>query len=277
MLKFLRRHKRQVALTSLIAGVGVLLLLRYMDHRIPGTGKASRGVLALFVPAETGAQTILHLPEKWIHDFSEYRRIHQENERLRKELSDLQLQVSKMRMLESDNLRMKEILKIKPPVQRSVRLVEVVAQDASTWNSTFIIGAGRKDGMAPDSPVVTPQGVVGKVVDVFPTRSRVLLAESPTSNVAVVDTRSQVRGVAVGTGGTRLKMEFIASGADVQSGDVFVSSGMGGVFPRGYPVGTVVKKGTTNNGLLLDIELAPAVDFGSVDFVYVLEPVEDLP
>jgi rod shape-determining protein MreC len=277
MLNFLRRHKKQVALTTLVVCVMFLLLFRYLDHHIPGSGKASRGAMALFVPAETGIQTILHLPEKWIHDFSEFRRVHQENERLRKEMADLQLQVSKMQMIESDNLRMKEILKIKPPSQRSVRLVQVVAQDASTWNSTFLIGAGRQDGMAPDSPVVTPQGVVGRVVDVFPTRSRVLLAESPSSNVAVMDVRSQVRGVAVGTRGPRLKMDFVASAADVQSGDLIVSSGMGGVFPRGYPVGTVVKKSIANNGLLLDLELAPAVDFGSVDFVYVLEPAEDLP
>jgi len=277
MLNFILRHKRHIALTLLVLFAGFILLFRYLDHRIPGTGLASRGAQSIFVPAENGIQGILHLPEQWIRDFTELRRVRQENERLRKEMVDLQLQVSKMKMVESDNARMKEILKIKPPTQRSVRLVRVVAQDASTWNSTFLIGAGREDGMAPDSPVVTPQGVVGRVVDVFPTRSRVLLAESPSSSVAVLDVRSQVRGVAVGTGGPRLKMDFVAAGADVQAGDLVVSSGMGGVFPRGYPVGTVVKKSLNSNGLTLDLEMAPSVDFGSVDFVFVLEPVEDLP
>lgn len=277
MLKFLIRHRRRIALTALLVLVAVFLTVRYLGHRVPGATRASRGALSIFVPLEDGFQSITHLPEKWIRDLTELRRLRQENERLRKELVDLQLQVSKSLMTESDNARMREVLKLKPPEQRSVRLVRVVGQDASTWNSTLLIGAGRQDGMAADSPLVTPQGVVGRVVDVYPTRSRVLLLEAPTSNVAVVDVRSQVRGIAVGIGGPRLKMSFVAATADVQPGDKIVSSGMGGVFPRGYPVGTVVRKSLTPNGLNLDLELVPAVDFGSVDYAYVLQPVEDLP
>jgi rod shape-determining protein MreC len=277
MLNFILRHKRHVALTVLCIVVGIFFMFRFLQYHFPGSGKASRGAIAIFVPLENGTQYLLHLPEEWIREFSEMRRVRQENERLRKEVLDLQLQLSKTQLVESDNKRMQEILKIKPPAQRATRLAQVVAQDASTWNSTILIGSGRADGMAPDSPVVTPQGVVGRVVDVFQNRSRVLLVESPSSSVAVVDERSQVRGVAVGTRGPRLKMDFVAATSDVQPGDAIISSGMGGVFPRGYPVGTIVKKDLANNGLILDLEIAPAVDFGSVDYVYVLEPTEDLP
>ncbi len=276
MLSPIFRHKRYVALALLILGVGLIATVRSLGHRVPGSGKASRGAMALFVPVEAGIQGVLRLPEKWIRDFSEMRRLRQENERLRKEILEMQLQASKTQLIESDNARMREVLKIKPPEQRAVRMVRVVAQDASTWNSTLLVGAGREDGLAPDSPLVTPQGVVGRVVDVFPTRSRVMLLQSPSSHVAAVDVRSQVRGVVVGTGGPRLRMEFVAAGADVEAGDKIVSSGMGGVFPRGYPVGTVVKKGVSTNGLMLELELVPAVDFGSVEYLYVLAPVEDM-
>jgi rod shape-determining protein MreC len=277
MLTFLLRYKRPIALGLLLFVVGVLYIFRSQERRIPGSGKASRGALAIFVPLGTGIQTILHLPEKWVRDFAELRRLRQENDRIHKEMVELQLQVSKMQMTESDNARMREVLKLKPPEQRMTRMARVVAQDASTWNATFLIGLGREDGLSPDSPLVTPQGVVGRVMDVFPTRARVLLLVAPSSHVAVVDVRSQVRGVVVGTGGPRLKMEFVSAAADVEVGDKIVSSGMGGVFPRGYPVGTVVKKGLANNGLNLELELVPAVDFGSVDYVFVLQPAEDLP
>ena len=276
MLTFLWRERRRLLLVLLLLLVGSALMLRLSRRGVPGTTTAERGAQALWIPAGNLIHTLLGLPEDLIRNLNEISRARQENERLLAEVSDLQREISAQRLVEADNQRLRELLKLKMPHQTSAQLGEVVSHDPSTWYATFLVNLGKDDGIETGSPVVTPQGVVGRVIEVFPGRSRVLLEEEPSSSVAVVDVRSRVRGIAVGTGKHRLKLRYVAAGSDVESGDLLVTSGMGGVFPRGLPVGTVVKKGLSENGLNLDVDVAPAVDSGSADYVYIIRPQEGL-
>jgi len=97
------------------------------------------------------------------------------------------------------------------------------------------------------------------------------------SSVAGIDVRSRVTGVVRGTGRNLLEYHFVSPGEDILPGDTLVSSGLGGIFPKGYALGTIVKKGLSENGLDMDIEAAPAVDFGVLDYVFVLPPVNLYP
>ncbi|HJT23145.1 MAG TPA: rod shape-determining protein MreC, partial [bacterium] len=149
----------------------------------------------------------------------------------------------------------------------------IIAHDPSTWDSSFIVDLGSEDGIQEDSPVISEQGMVGRVLEVTPKNCRVLLLTDSGSSVAGIDERSRVTGIIQGTGRNQLRYAYVGSGEDIQKNDVLVSSGMGGVFPKGYPLGTVVKKTESENGLNVEIEVAPAVDFAALDYVFILPPV----
>jgi rod shape-determining protein MreC len=277
MLTFLGRHWRRLLLALLLSLVTGAALIRMGRHQVPLSRFSSATFQSVFIPISRIVQDVLGLPEKLFRNWNELTRARVENERLRNEVDDLRLQLSRMASVEADNARLQTILKLKMPVGRQSRLARVVSHDPSTWHATFLIDAGREDGVVTGSPVLTSQGVVGRVTEVTATRSRVLLASAPSSSVAAVDVRSQVRGIVCGSGYQGLKLQYVTALSDIQSGDQVVSSGLGGVFPRGVPLGTVVRKALSPNGLTMDIELVPAVDFGSVDYVYILEPLDELP
>ncbi len=274
MLTFIGRHWRRILMALLLALLAFLLALRAYRRNIPARVRAERAVQSMVVPLGQLSQKLWDFPENALRSLGEMNRARAENERLRTERADLQRQLSRLASVEVDNARLRDLLKLKPTSMKSSRLAQVVSHDPSTWHATFLINLGAEDALTVGSPVVTSQGVVGRVTQVFPKRSRVLLALAPSSSVAVVDLRSNVRGVAAGTGHHKLKFQFVAAGSDVEPGDLVVSSGMGGVFPRGIPVGTVIRKSLAANGLMLDIDVSPAVDFGSVEYVYVLPPEE---
>ena len=277
MLTFLARHWRRLVLALLLSAVAGASLLRITRHSVPLSRSASAAARSVFVPLSQGIREALGLPERLFRSWNELTRARVENDRLRNEVDDLRMQLSRLSTVESDNLRLQALLKLKPPAGRQSRLARVVSHDPSTWHASFLVDAGREDGVVPGSPVLTSQGVVGRVIEAFATRSRVLLLTAPSSSVAALDVRSQVRGILGGTGYERLKLMYVTALSDVQVGDAVVSSGLGGVFPRGIPLGTVVRKSPNPNGLTLDIELAPSVDAGSVDYVYILEPQDEVP
>jgi rod shape-determining protein MreC len=274
MLSFLGRHWRRILMALLLALLAFLLALRAYRRNIPARAKAEQAIQALIVPAGHLSQTIWNLPEKTLRSLRELKRARAENERLRSERDEMRRQLSRLSSVEADNAQLRDLLKLKPVVGKSARLAHIALRDPSTWHSSFLIDLGSEDACAPGSPVVTSQGIVGRVTQVFPKRSRALLVLAPSSSVAVADLRSNVHGVVTGTGHQSLKFQFVAAGSDVETGDMLVSSGTGGVFPRGIPVGTVIRKSLATNGLMMDIDVTPVVDFGSVEYVYVLPPEE---
>ncbi len=202
----------------------------------------------------------------------ELRHLREETNRLQLENQSLRLELSNHKSVEAELERLKSVLQIKPRFPQKAKIARIVAHDPSTWNKSFIVDAGSQDGVSADSPVVSEQGIVGRVLEATRGNSRVLMVTDLDSSVAGIDMRSRVTGIIQGTGRNQLKFAFVAPGEDVQPGDSIVSSGMGGVFPKGYALGTVLKKRPLENGLAMDIEVAPAVDFGVLDYVFILPP-----
>src|SRR5574337_611278 len=119
--------------------------------------------------------------------------------------------------------------------------------------------------------VVTPEGLVGRVVDVTPLASRVQLITDPESAVGVLVQRSRAIGVAAGSQGGAIQIKYLPLTADVADGDRIITSGMGGVFPKGLPVGRVARSSRPANGALFQlIEAQPYADFSRLEEVMVL-------
>ena len=273
MLKFLRRNLSLLIL--LLLAFTCLWVLAYR-HNHPNSNHwgIKNTTLNLWIPVQNAVGALLALPENILTALQELGHLRQEVSRLQQENQALRLELSNHKSLQDELARLKEVLQIKSRLPHQAKIARIIAHDPSTWSKSFIIDLGKEDGMEPDSPVIAEQGIVGRVLECTAKYSRVLMISDSDSSVSGVDMRSRVNGVVQGTGLGPLRLSFVSPLEDIQVGDRIVSSGLGGVFPKGYALGTVVKKEISDNRLSMDIELAPAVDLGVLDYVFILPPVE---
>ena len=169
--------------------------------------------------------------------------------------------------LENDRLRL--LLDFKEEQEIATLPARVIAEDASSWFRTVMIDKGSEQGVTEGMPVVVAEGVVGRVVRSSPRFSRVLLITDASSAVASLLQDNRARGVCRGQG-EQLVFDFVLRQEEVTVGDRVVTSGMGGVFPKGLVIGLVRSVDRQEFGLFQTIEVAPTVDFSHLEEVLVL-------
>jgi rod shape-determining protein MreC len=119
-------------------------------------------------------------------------------------------------------------------------------------------------------PVVSDLGVVGRVVDLSPHFSRVLLVIDYHSAVDAMVRRSRVRGTVAGRSEEKCELKYVLKNDDLKEGDVLITSGLAGAFPRGLPLGTVTRVNKTKKGIFMDVEVLPSIDFNQLEEILVL-------
>jgi rod shape-determining protein MreC len=273
MLKFFLKHRSKFFLALILLACLGLLVARNGRKAGPAGGLKDFS-LSLWVPIQNAITWVLTFPENTLNAVRELRTLHQEVERLQLDNQSLRLELANHKSVETELSRLQEVLQLKARLPHVAKIARIIAHDPSTWNSSFVVDLGSDDGVQEDSPVISEQGLVGRVLEVTPKNSKILLATDSGSSVAALDQRSQVTGIVEGTGRNQLRYVYVSAGEDVQKNDVLVSSGLGGIFPKGYPLGSVVRKTESENGLTLEIEVAPAVDFAALDYVFILPPVD---
>jgi rod shape-determining protein MreC len=229
--------------------------------------------LDAWLPIQKSVDWLISFPENTFNAIRELRILQQENSRLQIENQSLHIELSNQKSLESELAHLKEMLQIKAKLPHQAKIAHIIAHDPSTWNKSFVIDLGSEDGVQIDSPVISEQGIVGRVLDVTPNHSRVLLLSDKESSISGIDQRSRVTGIVLGTSRNELRYGYVSSNEDIQNDDLIVSSGLGGIYPKGYLIGTVVSKTQSENGLNADIRLIPSVDFAALDYVFVLPPI----
>jgi rod shape-determining protein MreC len=203
--------------------------------------------------------------------------LEQENEALKRELQEVKLQLNKYREAYLANQRLRALLNFKTSIPTPLLPAEVVAFDPSGWFQTILIDKGRNDGLVRNMAVVSGDGLVGRVIGVSNRHAKVLLILDGNSAVDALIQRSRTRGVLVGLGSDRCVLKYVQRNEDVQVGDKVITSGMGGVFPKGILLGEVQQVVRGNSGLFQTVEVEPAVDFSQLEeiMVVVQPPPED--
>lgn len=213
-------------------------------------------------------------------------RAYEENEALKVELDKLRQEVLQRSEMEAENIRLRSMLDYKRTAsQFDMVVAAVVARDPGTWTHTIIINKGSADGIAKDMPVVTAQGLVGSIVAVHNGSARVQLMLDPRSAVGAIVQRpeSRVAAIVEGNGNDPFqpKMVNIPRDADIIKGDRIITSGYGGIYPKGLLVGEVVDVVNNGGGLLKLATIHPAVDFNRLEEVSVIiksrEPLPIMP
>ena len=164
-----------------------------------------------------------------------------ENVGLKAERLLLQSQLQRLVALERENAYLKSLLQSSRQVKGKTLIAEILAVDSEPFVNQVTINKGSGAGVYAGQPVLDANGVMGQIIQVGPLTARVLLVNDPRSGIAVQNTRSGLRAVAVGDSYTgKLNLNFVSKTADVKKGDLFITSGLGGRFPEGYPVGKVL-------------------------------------
>lgn len=165
-----------------------------------------------------------------------------ENRRLRSESLVLKAKVQKMAALAAENTRLRELLNSSALLNDTVLVAELINVSPDPLRHQVVINKGRADGVFVGQPAIDAHGLVGQVSEVSHAFSRVLLIADTTQAVPVQVNRNGVRAIAEGTGRLdELRLLHVAATTDIRPGDLLVSSGLGGRYPSGYPVATVVR------------------------------------
>jgi rod shape-determining protein MreC len=184
------------------------------------------------------------------------------NRQFRRDRLETESRMQRLAALEAENARLRELLDSTARIGSRALVAEILAVDLDPYRQRFDLNRGLVDGVYVGQALIDAQGVVGQVVRVGPLTSEAVLITDADHAVPVSVNRNGVRTIAVGTGdSSRLRLPYLTNNADVMVGDLLISSGLGGVFPAGYPVGRV-----------LDIERRPDQAFAEI----LAEPVSSL-
>lgn len=217
-------------------------LLIIFDHHI-GSFETARGYLQSFVsPLQYLATAPKRMMNWTAENVTSRKNLIEQNQRYKVEQLLQQEQLMQLSLLEKENTRLRALLA--SPVRKETKkmVAEVIAVDSDPYTHQVVINRGANDGAYEGQPVLDDQGIVGQIQHVGTISSRVILITDVTHAVPVRISRNGIRMIATGMGQIdTLIHNFVPHSTDVRTGDVLVTSGLGGKYPEGYPVSTVIK------------------------------------
>ena len=175
-------------------------------------------------------------------------------------------------LLEKERLR--KLLEFRDQAALPVTGARIIGFDFSIWFKCAFLDKGTNDGIKLGMPVINAAGIVGRLVECYPNYSKVLLLIDRSSAVDAIDQRNRLRGVLEGIGSNRCFLRFVHKNQDVQVGDIILASGLGGVYPQGMILGSVVAVDKKVPGIFQEIEVEPAVDFTRLEEVLIVKTVQ---
>jgi len=196
--------------------------------------------------------------------------VSRENERLRKEVTELRERLHETRDAVLENRRLKELLRYSETVDRRTLGARVVGHDVSPWFRAIFIGTGSEAGVETGMSVVTPHGAVGRIHKAHPGLAEVLLVTDGRFAADVMVERSRVRAIAEGVGGNFCRLKYVSPTHDVAVGDRIVFTGFDGSMPKGVLLGTIVSVDRPKESLFQKVKVQCAVNFQDVEDVMVI-------
>ncbi|HVP64099.1 MAG TPA: rod shape-determining protein MreC, partial [candidate division Zixibacteria bacterium] len=274
MEPFFHRYKNVLALGAVLFAQFLVLAAQIKKPAETGTPLLRIWALEIVLPVERG---IVHTQE-WVHDsWNNYfylRNVRRENESLRQQLEQTRLQQVRLQEDANQARRIQILLGFKEQFIHKTIAAQVIGTSGSERSQIIYIDKGSNDGIKPDMAVITPEGVVGKVLSVYPSSAQVLEITDPTSGVGAVLTSSRLHGILKGTvGGTESTLNNVMMDEKVNVGDELITSGGDRIFPKGLPIGKVSRV-APGKDLFLDIRVRPSAPLDQVEEVLVITDTE---
>ena len=200
--------------------------------------------------------------------------IAKENRTLRTQLNRASEKSNLWRETDMANARLRNLLDFQKNIAELVVAAEVIGKDPSAWFKTVIIDKGKADGLIKGLPVVMPQGIAGQVIEVANHYSKVMLIIDRNSAVDALVQRTRARGVLKGKSTDQCQLDYVLRKKDVRVGDIVVSSGLDGIYPKGLRIGLVSEVVDHDADIFHDVILTPFVDFEKLEEVLVVLDIQ---
>ncbi len=257
---------------SFVIAVITCLVVLFFDWRMPYVVKPARDVLyAAYNPIYALASYPV-LSREWLNQQTKSEaQLRRENTAMQAELLQAQVRLQKLSELSAENNRLRGLLDTPLIIDGRMQIAEVIGTDADPLRHIIIINRGAVDHLKVGQTVLDDKGIMGQLVDVYPHSSRVMLLSDKEHSLSVRLERTGMRAIVSGTGDLgQLKMDYVATSANVKVGDKVYSSGLGEHFPAGYLVGAVSKVSRHTSGEFAEIDVKPAAQLASGHHVVVL-------
>lgn len=253
--------------------LGHLILISAQVQSKTGVPVLESVTFGVFSRVQQATASVLNGVRGGWGNYVDLRGVRAENELLRQQLAEMEVRLQEQRALAESAVRLQELMDLRSRTSLRTIAAEVIAANPIADMLTVTIDRGSADGVQPDMAVIAPKGVVGRVIGpVAAHAARVQLIIDRDAAVGAVTERTRAGGVVLGVqdkSRAPLRMDLVSNLSDVQPGDVVVASGIDGIYPKGFVVGTVE---TSEPGPLLNrvITVRPAVDFSSLEEVLVV-------
>lgn len=262
---FFKQGPAPLALLSLYVAISISLMV--LDARFRYLDMARQAIAVVTHPL----QQLAHAPARGIAQAGEYFQsvaaLQDENQRLKHARLEMAPTLLRLQQLEAENARLRRLLSVHERQAAGGQVAQILYTARDPFSRRIIVDKGQQDKVSAGLPVVDDAGIVGQVTRVYPFVSEITLITDKDQAVPVQIVRNGLRSVVFGLGNGQLELRFMPANADVQEGDVLVTSGLDGIFQPGFPVARVVKierEASYSFARILCAPVASVENFGEV-------------
>jgi rod shape-determining protein MreC len=246
-----------------------------LDHQYQHMGSLRSLLATLLTPMQYMIQAPILAFDRALAYWQPRHALIAENQALKhdKFLQDGRLQ--RLLAIESENARLRGLLRSRPRETPKYQVAEIIQINPTPNKHDVILNQGMNAGLKVGQPVIDAEGLVGEIVEVYPFSCKVMLLTDRTHAIPVENARNQVRGIVQGLGNLHeMKLQHVLNSADIQEGDILITSGLGGHYPYGYPVGEVKSVVQAPGEPFASFLVSPIAKFDSIRQVLLLKLTE---
>src|SRR5271156_2159063 len=264
---FLSRYRHLTVL--LIVITAQLLLIAYQVKSNNNVALIRVWAVTAVTPVEQGLELVRRYTWGFVEDYFVLLGVRSQNEKLRSENGQLKIENNYLKSELSTADRARALSVFQAHAQSKTVAARVIGNGTGANSRVVFVDRGSASGVESGMAVVTPDGIVGKVVDAYPTASLVMLITDPTFAAGVISEKNHVRGTLKGQGHSECLVDYVQNEETVDNGEGFYTSGDDRIFPKGFPVGQV--SATRNGKTFKEIYLRPSgMQGGGVEEVLVV-------
>lgn len=273
MIKYLKEYRFYIILFAFVL---IPVIAIDTSTRAPRDYRFyDRVIVTLTWPIQAAISWTLDQVASGFHNYVYLWHTRQDNLALLTENRKLQNEIARLRETQQENVRLRRLLNFQERLKLDTVVARVIAKDVSTEFRAIRINRGESSGIKRNMAVITNDGIVGRVLRTTSTTADIVTILDLLSAVDAINERSRARGVIEGLTEEACQLRYTLRTDDIQPGDVLITSGLGGIFPKGVPVGTVSKVNRKPFGITQEVELRPSVEFSRLEEVLVVTHFEN--
>jgi rod shape-determining protein MreC len=267
-LFLLRRYPIPALILLLLFVALALMSLRIKQQR--GIAFLDALLMEFCSPFQSASTAVIQTVHRTVEQYLFLVQLQKENEILKQRIAELQKENHLKEEALLANERLRKLLEFRDKISLSMIAAEVIGQDPSSWFKSVTINKGERDGVRKGMAVISPDGVVGQVLKASPHYATILLITDYNSAIDSTAQKTRARAIVEGKGENRCQLKYLLRTDEVNVGDVIVTSGLGGNFPKGLLIGEIRKVEKMGRGIFQYAELVPSVDLTRLEEVLVI-------